>query len=93
MRRFANGGITFYLLEPGESGPDLNKEYLYIPGYMIKPVEGGWKALCRAIKERDWHPLSDRLFSSENEAFYFAHEHFLEEQRNSERLLPGWKST
>jgi len=92
MRRFANGGITFYLLEPGESGPDLKKEYLCIPGYMIKPVDGCWKTLRRATNHQDWQPLSDLLFSSENEAFNSAHEHFLEEQRNSERLLPGWKS-
>jgi len=40
---------------------------------MIKPVDGGWKTSRRAINHRDWQPLSDRLFSSENEAFNFAH--------------------
>lgn len=92
MRRFANGGITFYLLEPGEIGPDLNKEYLYIPGYMIKPIEDGWTAFFMSLKERGWQPLSERLFISENEAFNFAHNHFLEEQSKTDRLLPGWKS-
>jgi len=92
MRRFVSGGLTFYLLDPGDSEPNLKKEYLYIPGYMIKPVDAGWMALIFCSAEMQWLPISDCLYASENEAFNFAYEHFSVEQSKTERLLLGWKS-
>ncbi|MDC7868837.1 hypothetical protein [Pantoea ananatis] len=92
MRRFVSGGLTFYLLDPGDTEPNLAKEYLYIPRYLIKPVDNGWRALILHTNERDWQQICDRLFVSENEAFNFAYEHFSVEQSKTERLLPGWKS-
>ncbi|MGX9277437.1 hypothetical protein [Pantoea ananatis] len=92
MRRFVSGGLTFYFLDQGDIEPNLGKEYLYIPGYMIKPVDAGWMALILSCDERLWQPISERLFASENEAFNFAYDHFSVEQSKTERLLPGWKS-
>ncbi|MBZ7264567.1 hypothetical protein FMK81_24075 [Klebsiella oxytoca] len=75
MKCFISAGVKFYMLAPGEPYPDPYEGNNYIGAYVVFPFEGQWYAQIHF--QRRWQKLTDRGFSTENEAINFVYERFL----------------
>lgn len=76
MKKFKSSGIAFYFLEDGEPYPDASADKEYIGAYVVFPFEGKW--LAQRHKKGYWLDITNKRFDTENEAFNYAYEHFLD---------------
>lgn len=76
MRKFISGGTKFYFMEPGEKVPDVHEDRSFVGAYVIwRRKSGKWDVRWKLIGE--WEEIADRQFDTENEAFNFAHDHYV----------------
>jgi hypothetical protein len=76
MKVFSCQGFKFYFLQHGEKLPNIYASGNFTGGYVIWPRNSGkWDVRYKFSK--DWEEITDKIFDSENEAFQFAYEHYL----------------
>lgn len=75
MKKFIVGGTIFYMLSDGERMQSKDMNYDCSHHYIIWPNDNVWRINYRCTK--DWEKITDKTFDTENAAFNFAYEHFL----------------
>lgn len=73
--KFTSGAATFYLMQGGER---LQKHHIYGDYnqiYVVWPAGEKWAVRFRWGK--GWEEITDSKFSTQNEAFNFAYDHYL----------------
>lgn len=84
MRTFISGGVKFYSLADGEVYPDPYADNQYVGAYVVFPYEGKW---CVQIHESGkWKDLTPQRFETENIAFNYAYDDYLEKQRRIQNI-------
>lgn len=76
MRVYSDRGFKFFFLAKGEKLPDIFSDRSWIGGYVIWQRKSGmWDVRYRLMA--DWEEITNKQFDTENAAFQFAHEHYL----------------
>ena len=78
MRTFSMSATNFYFMNRGEK---LTVQQMYSAGtiYVIWPRGEKWD--LRYKRHKGWEEIHNGLFDTENEAFLFAHQHFIDDDK------------
>lgn len=80
MKIFRSSGVLFYFLEEGGLYPDPTADKEYIGAYITFPYDGKW--IAQRYKNGYWIDITDKRFDTENEAFNFAYDYFLDPKKH-----------